>query len=41
LLKFGNVLLLEQQAQVHAEKSAWGSHKSDTETTRRNLKCRQ
>jgi len=40
-LNFGKVLLLEKQAQVHAEKTAWGGHGSDTKTTRRNVKCHQ
>jgi len=37
LLNFGKVLLLAKQAQVHAEKNAWGRHNSDTKTTRRNV----
>jgi len=40
-LNFGKVLLLEKQAQVHAEKNAWGRYRSDTETIRRDVKCRQ
>ena len=32
-MNFGKVLLLEKQAQVHAEKNAWGRHSSDTKIT--------
>jgi len=36
-LNFGKVLLLEKQAQVNAEKDAWGRYCIDTKTTQRNV----
>jgi len=40
-LNVGKLLLLAKQTQVQAEKYAWGRIRSNTKTTRRNLKCRQ
>jgi len=40
-LNFRKVILLEKQAQVDAEKNAWGRHRSDSKTTRGNVKCHQ